>query len=114
VLRANVRLDVKADYLRRASFKVYASTAPGCIVCLFASYPRWSSLCHERSLPIPESLVLSDRPDAGLHAVANFALTEFYEVGQEFIGNSSPLTSVAESADLGGADHPALVERRAQ
>jgi hypothetical protein len=40
-----------------------------------------------------------------------FALKEFSEVGQEFIGNSSPLASVAVSADLGGADHPALRER---
>jgi hypothetical protein len=31
---------------------------------------------------------------------ANFAITEFYEVRQGFIGDSSPLASVAESADL--------------
>jgi hypothetical protein len=43
--------------------------------------------------------------------LAKFAFLGFYEVGQEFIGNSSPLASVAESADLGGADHPALSER---
>jgi hypothetical protein len=36
---------------------------------------------------------------------ANFAITEFSEVGQGFIGNSSPSASVAESADLGGTDH---------
>ena len=37
-----------------------------------------------------------------------FAFWAFSEVGQEFIGDSSPLASVAGSADLGGADHPAL------
>ena len=38
----------------------------------------------------------------------DFHFTEFSEVGQGFIGDSSPSASVAESADLGGADHPAL------
>src|SRR5215204_4247162 len=33
---------------------------------------------------------------------------KFSEVCQEFMGNSSPLASVAESAELGGADQPAL------
>ena len=31
---------------------------------------------------------------------------EFSEVGQEFMGNSSPLASVAESAELGGVISP--------
>jgi hypothetical protein len=34
------------------------------------------------------------RPDADIHGAANFAITEFSEVDQEFIGNSSLLASV--------------------
>jgi hypothetical protein len=45
----NLRLGVHTDYAHLASLEVYVPTTPGCIYCIFVSYPGWSSLfCHER------------------------------------------------------------------
>jgi hypothetical protein len=70
-------------------------------------------------IPLLERRALSGRLDADFHAVANFALTAFSEVRlrgfselrQEFIGDSSTLASVAESAGVAELRSPAPLRK---
>src|SRR5215203_4236769 len=62
--------------------------------------PRSAKALPERGRLLPRSSEKSCK--------AKFAFWAFSEVGQEFIGNSSPLASVAVSADLGGVITPPL------
>jgi hypothetical protein len=81
----NLRLGVHTDYAHLASLEVYVPTTPGCIYCIFVSYPGWSSLfCHERQSTYRAS------PRHCYEGGANFAFTEFYEVhGQRVLGTSA-------------------------
>jgi len=53
------------------------------------SYVR-NIIPDDMSIPFPGHLALSGWIDAHSHAGAKFAVTEFSEVRQEFIANSSP------------------------
>jgi hypothetical protein len=73
----NLRLGVHTDYAHLASLEVYVPTTPGCIYCIFVSYPGWSSLfCHERQSTYRAS------PRHCYEGGANFPFTEFSEVGR--------------------------------